>query len=56
MGEGVKIGHILTGGGHKNLTFADGGEGEGVQNGLKNADIINERPLSQVFSCFLSTD
>ena len=35
---------MLTGGGHKNLTFDDGGE---VQNGLKNADVINERPLSK---------
>ena len=37
---------MLTGGRgvHKNLTFADGGEG-GVQNDLKNADVINERPL-----------
>ena len=36
---------MLKGGGvHKNLTFADGGEG-GVQNGLRNADVINERPL-----------
>ena len=30
LGEGVKIWQILTGGGvHKNLTFADGGEGGG---------------------------
>ena len=29
---------------HKNLIFADRGEG-GVQNGQKNADVINERPL-----------
>ena len=35
------------GGGHKNLTFADGGGGGGggAQNGKKNADVINERPL-----------
>ena len=31
-----------SGGVHKNLTFADGG----VQNGQKNADVINERPLT----------
>ena len=39
---------MLTGGRgvHKNLTFADGGEGGGAQNGQKNADIINERPLN----------
>ena len=36
------------GGDNKNLTFADGGEGGGVQNGLKNADVINERPLTPV--------
>ena len=35
------------GGVHKNLTFADGGEG-GVQNGQKNADVINERPLTEL--------
>ena len=31
---------------HKNLTFADRGRGGGVKNGPKNADVINERPLS----------
>ena len=37
---------MLTGGGgvHKNLTFAT--RGGGVQNGQKNADVINERPLN----------
>ena len=29
---------------YKNLTFADGGRG-GVQNGLKNADVINESKI-----------
>ena len=31
------------GGIHKNLTFADGE----VQNGKKNADVTNERPLTE---------
>ena len=35
---------MLTWGGQQKLTFADGGRG-GVQNGLKNADVINEQPL-----------
>ena len=37
---------MLTGGRvHKNLTFADAGE---AQNGPKNADVINERPLIHI--------
>ena len=42
---------MLTGGVHKNLTFADGGEW-GVQNGPKNADVINERPLTNIMIVF----
>ena len=36
-------------GGCRNLKMAD--RGEGVQNGLKNADIINERPLKYKTAC-----
>ena len=44
---------MLTGGVHKNLTFADGGTGgRGVQNGPKNADVINERPLMFNFELY----
>ena len=47
---------MLTGRGgvHKNLTFADGGEG-GVQNGQKNADVINERPLSIPYGAIVTS-
>ena len=36
------------GGVHKNLTFADRGEG-GSKMAKKNADVINERPLIKTF-------
>ena len=41
---------ILFSQGLKNLTHADRGEGGGggVKNSLKNADVINERPLTDV--------
>ena len=44
LGEGVKIWHILT----KIWHLLTGGRG--VQNGLKNADVINERPLIECWA------
>ena len=45
-GRRKNLTHTDRGGVHKNLTFADGGGGGGVKNSLKNADVINERPLT----------
>ena len=47
--EGVKIWHMLTGGGPQKSNICWRGAG-GVQNGLKNADVINERPLKKEIS------